>query len=112
MKKVLSGILLPLLLSYLVSSCDKKYHFDGVVLSRHGYPVPNAKVYISLGHGEHKGGGGSINMSTDDEGKFSSNGRFCSNCWAVDITASSDSGEIERQPINQQNQSNIQLILK
>ena len=92
---------------------DKKVHFDGVVLSRHGIPVPRVQVNISIGHGEHSGGAGSIQMTTNEEGKFENNSSICNNCWASSMSTSyTDSGHFESKSIGSIGQSNMVLVLE
>ncbi len=95
-----------------ITSCNKHVHYSGIVLSRHLIPMPNVRVTITVGHGEHTGGGGSaLEGSTDNDGKFKINATLCNNCWGSAISVNTaDSGSVEHQKID--NSSDIQLILK
>lgn len=83
------------LLLLVLCSCGKHYKIDGQVLSKHGIPIPGARVKMYIADGGHSCCEKVISDTTDINGKFLFNGYYAllsrQYCYNVECTVK-DSG--------------------
>lgn len=94
----------------IMAACSKtKVAYDGTVYSKHGYPLPGAKVVVTYKKGDRKKSLAQLSTFTNAQGKFVLHAKLSRNALMETIAVASDSGSYESGLSNRKGISDMKI---